>query len=201
MDSDDVRKRFSRAAARLGFYIVLYVGISGVLAYTLGTFLPSLGFEQASNYTVQLNILIALPLGFLIVSGFSNIIYWSVRDRLDHPAASAVRSMFKILGIGALVAVIAGGTAGGAAGVALGGFMGMVIGFASQKVLGQAVAGLFILITRPFKVNDSVNIAGEEGVVKKISTMFTTVTKSDGITVLIPNNSITGGKIYLKSGS
>jgi len=44
--------------------------------------------------------------------------------------------------------------AGGAAGVALGGFIGMVIGFASQQVLGQAISGLFILISRPFKISD-----------------------------------------------
>jgi small-conductance mechanosensitive channel len=51
-----------------------------------------------------------------------------------------------------MLAAIAGGVAGGAAGVALGGFIGLVVGFASQQVLGQAVAGLFLLIARPFKI-------------------------------------------------
>ncbi|MEM3980376.1 MAG: mechanosensitive ion channel, partial [Ignisphaera sp.] len=79
-----------------------------------------------------------------------------------------------------------------------GGFLGMVIGFASQQVLGQAISGLFLLIARPFKIGDAVIIAGEDGVVDDVTTMFTIVKKADGVTVLIPNSSIIGGKIYLK---
>jgi len=47
--------------------------------------------------------------------------------------------------------------------VILGSFLGMVMGFASQQVLGRAIAGLFLLIARPFKVGDDVVIAGEDG--------------------------------------
>jgi small-conductance mechanosensitive channel len=74
----------------------------------------------------------------------------------------------------------------------------MVVGFASQQVLGQAIAGLFLLIARPFRVGDAVIIAGEDGTIEDVSTLFTIVRKADGITVLIPNNAIIGGKIYLK---
>jgi small conductance mechanosensitive channel len=95
----------------------------------------------------------------------------------------------KIIGVGALVAAIAGGVAGGAAGVALGGFIGLVVGFASQQVLGQAIAGLFILITRPLKIGDKVVLGGDEGIVEDVSTLFTTIVKPDGVKVLIPNNS------------
>jgi len=102
------------------------------------------------------------------------------------------------VGIGALAAAIAGGVAGGAAGVALGGFLGIVVGFASQQVLGQAIAGLFLLIARPFKIGDKVVIAGEDGVVEDVATLFTIVNKADGVKVLIPNSAIIGGKIYLK---
>lgn len=109
-----------------------------------------------------------------------------------------MRNVVRIVGVGAMVAAIAGGVAGGAAGVALGGFLGIVIGFASQQVLGQAIAGLFLLIARPFKVGDGVVIAGEDGVVDDVATLFTRILKADGVTVLIPNNAIIGGKIYLK---
>jgi small conductance mechanosensitive channel len=88
--------------------------------------------------------------------------------------------------------------AGGAAGVALGGFIGLVVGFASQQVLGQAIAGLFILITRPLKIGDKVVLGGDEGIVEDVSTLFTTIVKPDGVKVLTPNNSILGAKIYIK---
>lgn len=102
-----------------------------------------------------------------------------------------------IVGIGALLAGIAGGVAGGASGVALGGFLGIVIGFASQQVLGQAIAGLFLLIARPFKIGDYVVIAGEQGTVEDISAMFTIVRKDDGSIALVPSGMIVGSKIYL----
>ena len=82
--------------------------------------------------------------------------------------------------------------------MALGGFIGMVIGFSFQQVLGQTIAGLFLLIARPFKIGDSVIVAGEEGVVEVVTTLFTTIAKADGTKALIPSNTIIGGKIILK---
>ncbi len=121
-----------------------------------------------------------------------------MRAKYDHATSAAVRNVVKIIGIGALVAAIAGGVAGGPAGVALGGFIGIVIGFAFQQVLGQAVAGLFLLIVRPLKIGDEVVLGGEEGIVEDVSTLFTMIVKQDGVKVLIPNNTILGGKIYIK---
>jgi len=73
-----------------------------------------------------------------------------------------------MVSIGAMVAAIAGG-----AGVALGGFLGMVVGFASQQVLGRAIAGPFLLMARPFKIGD--------GVVDDAVTLFTRVVKADEV--------------------
>jgi small-conductance mechanosensitive channel len=107
-----------------------------------------------------------------------------------------MRNVFLLIGIGALIAGIAGAIGGGIAGVAVGGFLGIVIGFSVQQV-GQAVAGLFLLLARPFKISDHVNLLGEDGIVNDVTILFTEVIKSDGTKVLIPNNSIIGNKIYL----
>ena len=37
------------------------------------------------------------------------------------------------------------------------------LGFASQQVLGQALAGLFLLLSRPFRIKDHISVTGEEG--------------------------------------
>ena len=129
-----------------------------------------------------MQILLAIAFGYLIVSGIATFFYWFMRAKYDHATAAAIKNIVKIIGIGAMVAAIAGG----AAGIALGGFIGMVIGFASQQVLGQAISGLFLLISRPFRIGDSVSLAGEDG----IATLFTIIIKTDGTKVLIPNNSI-----------
>jgi small-conductance mechanosensitive channel len=45
----------------------------------------------------------------------------------------------------------------------------MVIRFATQQVLGQAIAGLFVLLVRPIKIGDKVNVAGEAGIVEDLN--------------------------------
>jgi small-conductance mechanosensitive channel len=58
---------------------------------------------------------------------------------------------------------------------------------------------LFILLARPFKINDVVDVAGESEVtVKDISTLFTVVERKDGLTVLVPSTMIIGQKIVIR---
>ncbi len=177
-------------------WIALYIVVSAIFNEFLIHFLSGTGVD-ISGYAGYINISFALFFGYMVVRSIANTIYWSMRARYDHPQAAAVRNMIKIVGIGALLAGVAGGTAGGTAGVALGGFIGIVVGFASQQILGQAVAGLFILIARPVRIGDEVTIAGETGRVEDITSLFIIIQKSDGTVVLIPNNMALGSKIYI----
>jgi small conductance mechanosensitive channel len=61
-----------------------------------------------------------------------------------------------------------------------------------QGVLGNLVAGLTILFTRPFRVGDYISIAKEEGVVLDIRLASTTLGHSDLSRVVIPNRKIVG---------
>lgn len=200
MSKTEIAKKTSTTMVKIVFYIVLYVVIAAVVQWLFTSFLLQYGINIA-DYMAYVQILLAIAFGYLIVSGVATFFYWSMRAKYDHSTAAAIRNIVKIIGIGALVAAIAGGVAGGAAGVALGGFIGMVIGFASQQVLGQAISGLFLLISRPFRIGDVVSLAGEDGIVDDVATLFTIVIKADGTKVLIPNNSIIGNKIYLKPKS
>lgn len=217
-DVKEIRKKIGEATGRLILYIILYVVVMAIVNNlifpvldNIASSLPSIpylssssgssGSAPVSSYAPYVNVLLSLLFGYFIVQAFANVVYWNMRLKYDHPTASSMRSVFRLIGIGALIAAIAGGVAGGAAGVALGGFIGIVIGFAAQQVLGQAVAGLFILLARPFRIKDNVIIVGEEGVVEEVTTLFTYVRKGDGTLVLIPNNSIIGNKIYLPSKS
>jgi small conductance mechanosensitive channel len=157
------------------------------------------GFLVLKDYAVYVYIIVLLVLGWMIVSAVASMFYVMLRPKYGVSTAAAVRSMVRILGLGALLAGIAGGVAGGAAGVALGGFIGLVIGFATQQVLGQAVAGMFILLARPFKIGDLVDVAGESEVkVRDITTMFTIIERKDRTEVLIPNNILIGQKIVIR---
>lgn len=190
-------KKVSSSLIKAVTYIVLYTITSALIQYAILTLLPNYGIN-ITDYATYVQILLAFSFGWLIVSSISNFIYWTMRAKYDHSTAATIRNVTRIVGVGALAAAISGGAAGGAAGVALGGFLGMVIGFAAQQVLGQAVAGLFLLVIRPFKINDAVVVSGESGIVEDVSVLFTKIIKDDGTVVLIPNNAIIGSKIYLK---
>lgn len=196
MGEVSLAKGMRREMLNLVAWIALYIVVSALILAALPTYIPQLA-GPIQDYSAYIAIGLSLFFGYMIVSSIAGLLYWSLRFRYPHSTAAAVRSMVKILGIGALAAAIAGGAAGGAAGVALGGFIGMVVGFASQQVLSQAIAGLFILIARPIKIGDKVTVAGETGTVQDISTLFTTVEKEDGTIALIPNNMLVGSKIYI----
>lgn len=72
------------------------------------------------------------------------------------------------------------------------GIAGAGIALALQGVLGNVVAGLTILFTRPFRVGDYVSIVKEEGEVLDIKLFSTTLGHTDRSQVVIPNRKIVG---------
>ena len=73
-------------------------------------------------------------------------------------------------------------------GVLFGGAMaGIIIGFASQSIIGNFIAGIFLIIEKPFKIGDQVNIDNINGFVEEIRIIATTIRTYDGLYVRIPN--------------
>jgi small-conductance mechanosensitive channel len=64
---------------------------------------------------------------------------------------------------------------------------GAALGFASQKTLGNFLAGLFLLASRPFKVGDYVRLGTVEGVVQEVTLNYTKVLTIGNNTVSISN--------------
>ena len=64
---------------------------------------------------------------------------------------------------------------------------GAALGFASQKTLGNFLAGLFLLAARPFKVGDYVRLGSVEGIVQEITMNYTKVLTIANNTVSISN--------------
>lgn len=72
------------------------------------------------------------------------------------------------------------------------GVAGAGVALAMQGILGNIVAGLTIIFTRPFHVGDYISIAQEEGEVLDISLFSTTLGHADRSKVVIPNRKIVG---------
>ncbi|SDK71587.1 small conductance mechanosensitive channel [Methylophilus rhizosphaerae] len=72
------------------------------------------------------------------------------------------------------------------------GVAGAGIALAMQGVLGNVVAGLTIIFTKPFKVGEYISIVSEEGVVENISLFTSVLSHADRSHVVIPNRKIVG---------
>lgn len=72
------------------------------------------------------------------------------------------------------------------------GVAGVGIGFALQGVLGNLVAGLTIIFTKPFRVGEYIEIVGVSGQVKQIELFSTKLLHSDMSHVMIPNRKLVG---------
>ncbi|AKB79071.1 Small-conductance mechanosensitive channel [Methanosarcina horonobensis HB-1 = JCM 15518] len=71
-----------------------------------------------------------------------------------------------------------------------GGVAGIVIGFASQNIVGNLVSGCFLMFERPIKIGDQVEINGIAGYVTDIRIISTLMRTYDGLLVRIPNQQV-----------
>jgi small conductance mechanosensitive channel len=72
------------------------------------------------------------------------------------------------------------------------GVAGVGIGLAAQGVLGNVIAGLTIIFTKPFRVGEYIEMVGVNGQVTNIELFSTTLLHSDNSRVVIPNRKIVG---------
>ena len=79
--------------------------------------------------------------------------------------------------------------------VAIIGAAGLAIGLALQGSLANFAAGVLIILFRPIKTGDFVEIAGVSGSVSEISIFATTLLTGDNKTVIVANADVTGGNI------
>lgn len=73
---------------------------------------------------------------------------------------------------------------------------GVGIGFAMQGLLGNLVAGLLIIFTKPFRVGEYIDIIGEYGQVSSIELFSTILMHPDRSRVIIPNRKIIGDVLH-----
>ncbi|MEQ3656335.1 MAG: mechanosensitive ion channel family protein [Dokdonia sp.] len=67
------------------------------------------------------------------------------------------------------------------------GVLAVAIGFASQQALGNIISGIFIIIFKPFRINDRLRIADKAGVVEDITLRHTVIRDFENRRIIIPN--------------
>ena len=79
--------------------------------------------------------------------------------------------------------------------VAILGAAGLAIGMAFSGTLSNFAGGVMILLFKPFKVGDYVNMQGEEGIVKEILIFNTILTTLDNKIIILANGAVANGTI------
>jgi small-conductance mechanosensitive channel len=104
-------------------------------------------------------------------------------------AAILVVGFFSALLVIPQVRAVAGGLLASSA------VLGVIIGFASQRTLGNFVAGLLIAVSQPVRLGDRVVYAGERGIVEEIGLTYTFIRTLDGARLVVPNEKLASDTI------
>jgi len=73
--------------------------------------------------------------------------------------------------------------------------LGLVIGFASQRTIGNVVAGIMIAFSQPLRLGDEVEVAGVRGVVEEIGLTYTWIRTRDNDRLVVPNEKLASDTI------
>ena len=79
------------------------------------------------------------------------------------------------------------------------GIGGVAIGFAFRDILQNLLAGILILLTRPFRIGDQIVAGGYEGTVEDIQVRATTIRTYDNRRAVIPNSTLFGDKVLVNT--
>ena len=74
--------------------------------------------------------------------------------------------------------------------LAAGGVSGIIVGFAAQNMLGNAVAGVLIAFSQPIRIGDDVEFRTERGTIIDMTLFFTVIRLVDGKRLIVPNNTL-----------
>jgi small-conductance mechanosensitive channel len=69
----------------------------------------------------------------------------------------------------------------------LAGAVGVGVGFGLQNIVSNFISGIIIMLERPFRIGDRIEIGTVEGTVQEIGARRTTVITEDRLAILVPN--------------
>ncbi|WP_420391586.1 mechanosensitive ion channel family protein [Acuticoccus sp.] len=117
-------------------------------------------------------------------------------DRMD-PLVEHFLGSLLYYGVLAIVLIIALNLAGvqTASLIAVLGAASLAIGLALQGSLTSLAAGVMIILMRPFKIGDYIEVAGHAGTVRSISLFLTELSTYDNIQKIMPNSEVWGSTV------
>lgn len=137
-----------------------------------------------------------LIFGFWASAFLARLLYKGLTHRLGADTSRTISNAVKLMLIVLFVVTLVNGIGVditavlGAAGVA-----GIAIGFASQTSLSNLISGLFLVLERPFKTGDWIEVDGSSGYVHSVELLSTYIRTFDNRMLRIPNEMLAKSKL------
>src|SRR5881628_3111048 len=147
---------------------------------------------------------VAIALGMIVVASLAaKVVDWRISR---HDLAPGLATRYRVLRrtlfavivfVGVMSALlvipqvraVAGGVLASSA------VIGLVIGFASQRTIGNVVAGILIAVAQPLRIGDEVEIDGTKGIVEEIGLTYTWLRLRDNDRLVVPNEKLASDTI------
>ena len=137
-------------------------------------------------------------MGFLAIHTISKISY-SLSISYSEQTAKSIKSLIRIAGAIIVIAVVISYLSQDPViAASLSTISGLVIGFAASNLIGNVIAGIYLAITRPFRIGDRIKVFNGNGRVTDIGLLYTRLLLDNGDEMLASNSSMVTTNIILR---
>ena len=147
------------------------------------------------NYSFQIiGAIIVFLIGIVVGRKIGNmVLHLCLKRNIDVTLSNFIASTVRLT-----IIVMTGIIAMGKLGISITPFVAAIgaaslgAGLAVQGLLSNYGAGLNIILTRPFKVGDTITVQGVSGVVREVHLAYTILSDEDEVSITVPNKHIVG---------
>ena len=151
------------------------------------------------RYGPYLKIGVVAVIGYFVINSLANVFYKLSYDALKN-SAEIIRILIRIIGAIVVISIIISYLSQDPIiATSIGTITAIVIGFASQNVLGNLISGLYLAITRPVRIGEKVTVFGNTGIIYDIGLLYSRLRTEDGDIILAPNTSMITTTIIIRN--
>lgn len=151
------------------------------------------------RYGPFLKVVVVAIIGYFVINSLATVLYKLSYDALKKDA-EIIRILIRIIGAIIVISIIISFLSEDPIiAASIGTITAIVIGFASQNVLGNLISGLYLAITRPFRIGDRVTVFGNTGIVFDIGLLYSRLRTDEGDIILAPNLSMVSTAIIIRN--
>jgi small-conductance mechanosensitive channel len=136
-------------------------------------------------------------IGYFFIEIVSEAVYRLTSDYFLE-AARSIKAFIRIASAIIIVAIIISYLSQNPiVAASIGTISALVVGFASQAIIGNMIAGLYLSVTRPFRIGDRITVFGNTGTIFEMGLLYSRLILDNGDTVLASNSSLVTTTIIL----